>query len=44
MFDALEDEYKLEMPDDNDELTEEEKKTKAGRRLSKKMTLGQVRK
>lgn len=44
MFDALEDEYKLEMPDDKDELTEEEKKTKTGRRLSRKMTLGQVRK
>lgn len=44
MFDALEDEYKLEMPEDKDELTEEEKKTKTGRRLSRKMTLGQVRK
>lgn len=42
MFDALEDEYKLEMPIDKDELTEEEKKTKTGRRLSRKMTLGQV--
>ncbi|XP_063707316.1 piezo-type mechanosensitive ion channel component isoform X4 [Culicoides brevitarsis] len=41
MFDALEDEYKLEEPEDKDELTEEEKKTKTGRRLSRKMTLGQ---
>uniref|UniRef100_A0A336MIL0 CSON012824 protein n=1 Tax=Culicoides sonorensis TaxID=179676 RepID=A0A336MIL0_CULSO len=41
MFDKLEDEYKLEMPDDKDELDEEEKQTKEGKRLSRKMTLGQ---
>uniref|UniRef100_A0A336KKX9 CSON012824 protein n=1 Tax=Culicoides sonorensis TaxID=179676 RepID=A0A336KKX9_CULSO len=42
MFDKLEDEYKLEMPDDKDELDEEEKQTKEGKRLSRKMTLGQL--
>lgn len=42
MFEALEDEYKLEVPESKDELTEEEKNTSTGRRLSRKLTLGQV--
>lgn len=42
MFNALENEYKLEMPEDKDELTEEEKRSSTGRRLSRKMTLKQV--
>lgn len=42
MFDALEDEYKLEVEPSKDILTEEEKNTKTGRRLSRKLTLRQV--
>lgn len=42
MFDALEDEFKLDVPESKDELTEEEKNTSTGRRLSRKLTLGQV--
>lgn len=42
MFAALEDEFKLDVPESKDALTEEELNTSTGRRLSRKLTLGQV--